>query len=43
MLVIANVHQLINIHHQAKIMIVHSFLFSLKIAVLNCDYCLEDK
>lgn len=39
----ANVHQLINIHHQAKIMILHSFLYNLKMAVLNSDYCVEDR
>lgn len=41
--VVANVHPLINIHHQSKIMIVYSFLFNLKIAVLNSDCCLKDK
>lgn len=40
--VVANVHRLINIHHQEKV-IIHYFLFNLKIAILNCDYCLEDR
>lgn len=42
-LVVANVHQLINTPHQEKIMIIHCFLFNLKVPVLDCDYCLEDK
>lgn len=42
-LVVANVHQLINTPHQEKIMIIHCFLFNLKAPVLDCDYCLEDK
>lgn len=42
-LVVANVHQLINIHHESKVMIIYSFLFNLKIDVLNSDYCLKDK
>ena len=42
-LVVANMHQLINIHHEEKIMIIHHFLFNLKTAVLNSDYCLEYK
>lgn len=42
-LVVTNAHQLINIHHQSKIMIIYSFMFNLKVAVLNSDYSLQDK
>ena len=41
--VVAHMHQLISIHHQEKIMVIHCFLFTLKSVVLNCDYHLEYK
>ena len=41
--VVAHMHQLISIHHQEKIMVIHCFLFTLKSVVLNCDYRLEYK
>lgn len=40
---VAHMHQLISIHHQGKITVIHCFLFTLKTVVLNCDYCLEYK
>lgn len=39
----ANVHPIFNIHRPAKIMILHSFLFNLKMTVFTCDCCVEDR